>query len=60
MNATSESTARVPVPRSPELALDGSIPRHWFGGNAVEEIEHRAVAFDVRRTLLGPRAGSVP
>jgi uncharacterized protein len=35
MNTTTEPTAKVPVPRSPALALDASIPRHWFGGNAV-------------------------
>jgi predicted metal-dependent hydrolase len=25
----------VPIPRSPAVPLDASIPRHWFGGNAV-------------------------
>jgi len=38
-HATSAGTARPvidrppPRPRSPGLALDASIPRHWFGGN---------------------------
>jgi predicted metal-dependent hydrolase len=28
-------TERVPRPRTPTLALDGAVPRHWFGGNVV-------------------------
>src|SRR5438094_723090 len=25
----------VPRPRSPGLAIDATVPRHWFGGNVV-------------------------
>jgi predicted metal-dependent hydrolase len=32
---TTKPTRKVPVPRSPALAIGGEIPRHWFGGNAV-------------------------
>jgi predicted metal-dependent hydrolase len=28
-------TDRIPRPRSPDLDLEGSVPRHWFGNNVV-------------------------
>jgi predicted metal-dependent hydrolase len=35
MQTTTAPRAKVPVPRSPALELDRSVPRHWFAGNAV-------------------------
>lgn len=35
MEVATESVRKVPVPRSPELALGAEIPRHWFANSAV-------------------------
>src|SRR5438552_2843891 len=35
MSTAASAAATIPVPRSPPLALDDRVPRHWLGGNAV-------------------------